>query len=129
MTILTELREEAALHPNCSRVKRLLTWAEIHFADSAERILELEDELKSEFKESEKLREALCQIKSGFELIGSFARDRAFRMPTDTFSRDFAGWINLMAGHGDPDYLKSNGQSVRHVDLRTKKPNKKKVKV
>ena len=40
MTALTELREEAALQPDGSRAKRLLTWAEIHFGDSAERISE-----------------------------------------------------------------------------------------
>jgi hypothetical protein len=31
-----------------------------------------------------------------------------------------------MGAHGDPDYLKSNGMSVRHVDLRQSKPRKKK---
>lgn len=34
-------------------------------------------------------------------------------------SRDYTGHINLMAGHGDPDYLMKNGRSVRHVDLRS----------
>ena len=46
--------------------------------------------------------------------------------PPVELARDMAPHINLMAGHGDPDYLKSNGMSIRHVDLRTKKPSKKK---
>lgn len=34
--------------------------------------------------------------------------------------------MSAMAAHGDPDYLKSNGMSVRHIDLRSSKPRKKK---
>ena len=33
---------------------------------------------------------------------------------------------NIMAAHGDPDYLKPNGMSVRHIDLRSSRPRKKK---
>ena len=40
--------------------------------------------------------------------------------------RDYVAHINIMAAHGDPDYLKSNGMSVRHIDLRSSKPRKKK---
>lgn len=39
-------------------------------------------------------------------------------------SRDMSGHINLMAGHGDPDYLTKSGNSIRHVDLREKPPRK-----
>ena len=42
-------------------------------------------------------------------------------------ARDMAGHINLMAAHGDPDYLLKNGMSVRHLDLRSSKPRKKKA--
>jgi hypothetical protein len=35
--------------------------------------------------------------------------------------------LNLMAAHGDPDYLLANGKSVRHIDLRSSKPRKKKA--
>jgi len=41
--------------------------------------------------------------------------------PPIEFVRDLAPHINLMAGHGDPDYLKSNGQSIRHIDTRNTK--------
>ena len=40
--------------------------------------------------------------------------------------RDYVSHINITAAHGDPDYLKSNGMSVRHIDLRSSKPRKKK---
>ena len=42
-------------------------------------------------------------------------------------SRDYTGHINIMAGHGDPDYMLKNGRSVRHVDLREKAPRKNKA--
>ena len=41
--------------------------------------------------------------------------------------RDMCGHINLMAAHGDPDYLLKNGKSVRHIDLRSDKPRKKRA--
>jgi hypothetical protein len=31
-----------------------------------------------------------------------------------------------MGAHGDPDYRMPNGMSVRHIDLRERKPRKKK---
>ena len=34
-------------------------------------------------------------------------------------ARDMAGHINLMAAHGDPDYLLKNGKIVRHIDFRS----------
>ena len=32
-----------------------------------------------------------------------------------------------IAAHGDPDYLLANGKSVRHIDLRSDKPRKKRA--
>ena len=39
-------------------------------------------------------------------------------------ARDLAPYINLMAGHGDPDYLRKNGNSIRHIDCREAAPRK-----
>lgn len=124
--VMMQLREEAALQPEGSRAKRLLTWAEIHFGDTYERICELEECLEAANKEGEELREALCHIKATLEAVAGFAHAKAFKFPADAFSRDLVGHINLMAAHGDPDYLKSNGMSVRHVDTRSTPPRKKK---
>lgn len=44
--------------------------------------------------------------------------------PTE-LGRDLVPHINLMAAHGDPDYLKSNGMSIRHVDCRAEKTRRK----
>lgn len=127
MTVLTELRAEAAKHPEGSPAKRLLTWAEIHFADSAERILELEEELTQMDIEREKLRHALGVVRDALDTIKGYANDQAFTFREDTFARDFAPHINLMGGHGDPDYMKGD-MACRHVDLRSKSTAKKKTK-
>lgn len=124
MTVITELREAAAQQPDGSAAKRLLTWAEIHFADSAERILELEEEVTQMDIECENLRIAIIKMRGVLEAMSGYANDCAYAVSPDIFSRDFSGFINLMAGHGDPDYLKANGQSVRHVDLRKTAPKK-----
>jgi hypothetical protein len=123
MTALTELREEAALHPEGTRAKRLLTWAEIHFSDSAERILELEEELTAKDIECSNLRIALIKLRDVQEAMATYARDCTHSFNPEIFSRDFAPFINLMGGHGDPDYLKGD-MSCRHVDLRQKAPKK-----
>lgn len=121
-----QLREEAALQPDGSRAKRLLTWAEIHFGDTFERILELEEEATQMDIERENLRIAILKMREMHQAMADYAQGCARSLNGEIFSRDFSGWINLMAGHGDPDYLKSNGQSVSHVDLRSKPPRKKK---
>ena len=63
----------------------------------------------------EKLNTALAAIKYGQ------------RPPAPEICRDMAGHINIMAGHGDPDYLNKSGNSIRHIDLREKPPRKKKT--
>jgi len=127
MTALTELREEAALQPDGSRAKRLLTWAEIHFGDSAERISELEEECTQMDIERENLRHALRVARDALEVVTKYCTARAYTFEPDTFARDFAPHINLMGAQGDPDYRKGE-LSCRHVDLREAKPKKKAAK-
>ena len=122
MTALTELREEAALQPDGSRAKRLLTWAEIHFGDSAERISELEEDCTQMDIEREGLRHALRVARDALEVVVTYCSDRAYTLNPDTFTRDFSGHINLMGAQGDPDYKKGD-LNCRHVDLREKAPN------
>lgn len=124
--VYRELIEEAEQQPEGSRAKKLLTWASVHFADSADRIAELEREEQEKDKELESLRNALHSVKALLETVGKFCADKAFMFDTEQFGRDMVGHINIMGAHGDPDYLKSNGMSIRHVDLRTKKPRTKK---
>lgn len=120
-TVTSELRDEAAQQPEGSRAKRLLTWAEIHFSDCADRILELEDDCKAVQAEADGLRQALSRLHTALEGAAQFARDAHFALDPELFSRDYCGHINLMGASGDPDYLKG-ALSCRHIDTRTTTP-------
>lgn len=126
MSVIKEFEDEAALHPEGSRARKCLTWAAIELEDRRRHIEELEEDDDARLRECEQLRQCLTQAADQLELLAKYMRDGAFTIAPDAFARDFSGWINLMAGQGDPDYLKPDGQSIRHVDLREKAPRKKK---
>lgn len=98
----------------------LLQWAALHIDSQDKALADVRAELANEERERLRLEAALHDATTSIE--GVLATLRAPVCPPIEFGRDMCGHINIMAGHGDPDYLKPNGQSVRHVDLRTAKP-------
>ena len=102
----------------------LLRWAILHIESQDEALAEARQEWASEEAERLRLENAAHQaqrlMEQALQAI-SYAQQ-----PEIDIGRDMVGHINLMAGHGDPDYLNKSGQSIRHADLREKPPRKKK---
>lgn len=97
--------------------KKALTWAAMELEDRRLQIEELIEDDLSRTAECDQLRRALMQGAEQLEILGRFMRDAAFTMDSKTFSRDFAGWINLMAHHNDEDYG-TNSKPRPHKDTR-----------
>ena len=102
----------------------VLQWAILHIQSQAEAIEELREEATGEMNERVRLEGLLHTVKGVIEAAMQ-AVETWENKPID-FSRDLAGHINLMACHGDSDYLKSNSQSIRHIDTRESRPRKRK---
>jgi phage host-nuclease inhibitor protein Gam len=102
----------------------LLQWAALHIADQDEALAELREEHAEEERERIRLERAMFDAKGAIE--AALTAISAPMCPPIELGRDFVPHINLMAGHGDPDYLKANGNSIRHVDCRTTKHRAKK---
>lgn len=102
----------------------LLQWAALHIESQDEALAELREEHAREERERMGLEGALGVAKEAIET--ALAAVNTPLCPPIELGRDYVPHINLMAGHGDPDYLKPNGMSVRHIDLRSSKPRKKK---
>lgn len=117
--LLQKLRAEAALRDR-TEISRLLLWAALHIESQAEALAEARDEWERESRDRIKLENALHSSKQQVEQ--ALQTLQAAWCPPVELCRDLAPHINLMAGHGDPDYLKSNGNSIRHTDTRTTKP-------
>lgn len=103
----------------------LLQWAALHIESQDEALADLRDELKRE--EGERLRLESALLEAGNTVEAALAAIRKPLCPPIELGRDYVSHINIMAAHGDPDYLKPNGLSVRHVDLREKAPRGKKA--
>ena len=103
----------------------LLRWAILHIESQEEALAEAQQELASEESERLRLENAAHQAQQFMEQ--ALQAIRYGQQSEIEIGRDMAGHINLMAGHGDPDYLNKSGQSIRHVDLREKPPRKKKA--
>ncbi len=117
--LLQKLRAEAALRDR-TEISRLLLWAVLHIESQGEALAEARDEWERESRERIKLENALQSGKQQVEQ--ALQTLQAAWCPPIELGRDLAPHINLMAGHGDPDYLKSSGNSIRHTDTRTTKP-------
>lgn len=117
--LLERLRAEAALRDR-TEISRLLLCAALHIESQGEALTEARDEWGRESRERIKLENALHSSKQQVEQ--ALQTLQAAWCPPVELGRDLAPHINLMAGHGDPDYLKSNGNSIRHTDTRTTKP-------
>ena len=97
----------------------LLQWAALHIGSQDEALTDLREEYERELTERQRLEHAAHAAKDAIET--ALATIAAPLCPPIELGRDLVPHINLMAGHGDPDYLKSNGNSIRHVDCRTTK--------
>lgn len=102
----------------------LLQWAALHIESQDEALAELREAHAEEENERLRLESAMYHARNAIEEALQAVNHPL--CPPVELARDMAGHINLMAAYGDPDYLKSNGMSVRHIDLRSSKPRKKK---
>lgn len=124
MTQITEaLRIHGQQHQGTD-LGGVLQWAALHIDNQDEALAELREAHAEEEAERLRLENALHQAKMAIE--AALAAINKPLCPPIELGRDMVPHINLMAGHGDPDYLKPNGMSVRHVDLRESKPRAKK---
>ena len=112
------------LEPSHPQAPALLRWAVLHIQSQDEALEEARQELASEEAERIRLENAAHHAQQLMEQ--ALQAIRYGQQPEIEIGRDMAGHINLMAGHGDPDYLNKSGQSIRHADLREKPPRKKK---
>ena len=123
MELTDKLRVAGEAHRG-TELGGLLQWAALYIEEMRETLTEAQTAWVEEEAERIRLERALHTSKTAIE--AALAAVAAPLCPPIEFARDLAPHINLMAGHGDPDYLKSNGMSIRHVDTRTAKPRAKK---
>ena len=102
----------------------LLQWAALHIEMQNEALADIRQEHADEEKERLRLDNALNAAKTAIEAALAIVNAAMFAQVE--IGRDMAPHINLMAGHGDQDYLTKSGESIRHVDCRTTKPRIKK---
>lgn len=121
--LVTRLQAEGQQHRGTD-LGGLLQWAALHIESQDEALADLRQELADEERERLRLENAFRAAKLSVE--AALASINAPMFPPIELARDMAPHINLMAGHGDPDYLTRSGQSIRHVDCRTTKPRAKK---
>ena len=126
MSDLTDKLRTAGESQKGTELGGLLQWAALHIDSQDEALAELRTEHAEELAERLRLERAIYNTKQAME--GALAMLTAPVCPPIELTRDFVPHINLMAAQGDPDYLKSNGMSIRHVDCRETAPRKKKAK-
>jgi len=100
----------------------LLQWAALHIGSQNEALAEVRAELEVEANTRQFMEHVLHTTKGALE--AALEAVTPALCPPIELGRDLAPHINLMAAHGDPDYLKSNGMSIRHIDCREAKPRK-----
>jgi hypothetical protein len=124
-TLTTQLAGLAdALGASHPQAQPLLRWAILHIESQDEALAEARQELAVEEAERLRLENAARQAQ---QLMEQALQAIRYGQRADVeIGRDMVGHINIMGGHGDPDYLNKAGQSIRHIDLREKPPRKKK---
>ena len=120
-----KLRMQAGYHGG-TETAQLLRWAAEHIDAQDEALAELREEHESEERERIRLEEALHASKASIEQ--ALKTLQAAWCPPVELAKDMAPHINLMALHGDPDYLRKNGNSIRNIDCRTESIRKTKAK-
>lgn len=123
MSELTDRLAEAGEQHKGTDLGGLLQWAVLHIADQDEALADVREEHANEERERLRLERAAYDAKAAIEAALAIVSAPLCK-PTE-LGRDLVRHINLMAAHGDPDYLKSNGMSIRHVDCRETKTRRK----
>jgi len=124
MTLHEKLTAAAQAHKG-TELAGLLQWAALHIQAQGEALDEAREELATEEAERVRLEAALHTAKLAAE--AAVRSIGAALMPPIELGRDMVAHINLMAAHGDPDYIKG-ANSCRHIDTRsTTKPRKAKT--
>lgn len=123
--IVDRLRQAATKHHGTD-LGGLLQWAALHIQSQDEALNEAREELSIEERERLRLEASARHAKQAVEAALK-AINESVSTPIE-FGRDVTSHINLMAAHGDQDYLKTNGMSIRHVDCRETKPRARKSK-
>lgn len=116
--LITRLRTAGQQHSGTD-LGGLLQWAALHIEDQDEALVEIRQEHADEEKERMRLENTLNATKTAIEAALAIVNAAMFAQVE--IGRDMAPHINLMAGHGDPDYLTKRGESIRHVDCRSTK--------
>lgn len=124
MSELTDKLRAAGEQHKGTDLGGLLQWAALHIDSQDEALSELLAEHAEEESERLRLERAMHAAKQAIEAALSAVTAQA--CPPIELGRDLVPHINLMAGHGDPDYLKKNGHSIRHVDCREDRKKAKK---
>ena len=123
MELTDKLRAAGEAHRG-TELGGLLQWAALYIEEMRETLTEAQTAWVEEEAERIRLERAMHDAKTAIE--AALAAVSYPLCPPIELGRDLVPHINLMAGHGDPDYLKASGMSVRHVDTRTAKPKAKK---
>ena len=123
MSELTDRLAKAGEQHKGTDLGGLLQWAVLHIADQDEALADVREEHANEERERLRLERAAYEVKAAIETALAIVSAPLCK-PTE-LGRDLVPHINLMAAHGDPDYLKSNGMSIRHVDCRETKTRRK----
>lgn len=122
MSELTDKLRSAGEQHKGTELGGLMQWAALHIESQDDALADARQEHEDEERERLRLERALHKAKSIME--DAIAAIAAPLCPPIELGRDMVPHINLMAGHGDPDYLKSNGNSIRHVDCRAPRSKK-----
>lgn len=125
MSTLTEKLLAAGEQHRGTDLGGLLQWAALHISGQDEVLAELRDD--AAYWQEERERFELTAQETKTALDAALAAISASLPNPIELGRDFAPHINLMAAHGDPDYLKSNGMSIKHADCRESKPRARKT--
>lgn len=126
MTGIKEKLEEFGLANKGTDLGAVLQWALLHIQSQDEALAETREELARETAERTAMQQALEEAKTATE--SALQAISKHLCPPIELARDMGPHINIMACHGDPDYLMASGKSIRHVDLRSAKPKTKKVR-
>ena len=98
MSELTDSLRTHGLQHKGTHLGGLLQWAALHIESQDQALADLHEDHAREENDRMQMEGALGAAKEAIE-----------------------------AAHGDPDYLLKNGKSVRHIDLRSDKPRKKRA--
>ena len=115
MSELTDSLRTHGLQHKGTHLGGLLQWAALHTESQDQALADLREEHAREENDRMQMEGALSAAKEAIEAALA-AVNSPLRRPIE-LGRDMCGHINLMAAHGDPDYLLANGFNPRPPSL------------